>query len=419
LSHIDAILGRQLRCAFSMADFRNIITTASVAVALLAIGWGVYVTQRSARTDSLNAAEHEQVFPGSRPGRSDTQRPSTGPGPGAAVASERVGTDSGGSVAVVTAAVRAERLASQLNALGTARSNEAVEVTSKASNLVTAVRFSGGERVQKGQVLVELDGAQARADLAAAEAARADSASQVKRSRELLSTKVVSEAQYEQLEATLKANQARVDAARSHVDDTVIRAPFAGRVGLRRVSVGSLVNPGTTITTLDDSSVIKVDFSVPEAFLASLREGLKVFATAAAFPDREFVGTVSGVDPRVDSVSRSVTVRAVVPNPDGALKSGMFLNVRLSRDEQDALLIPEAALMPEQSRQFLYVVEDGRALRREVRIGRRQPGRVEIVAGLKPGERVVVEGTQKVREGAAVRELQDEEAASRTTEALR
>ena len=385
-----------------MADSRNIITTASVAVALLAVGWGVYVTQRSDPVDPPPKAA----------------RPAPNPGPGSAVASERLSTGNGGSVAVVTAAVRAERLASQLNALGTARANEAVEVTSKASNIVTTVRFRDGERVQKGQVLVELDGAQARADLAAAEAARSDSASQVKRSRELLETKVVSDAQFEQLEATLKANQARVDAARSRVDDTVIRAPFTGRVGLRRVSVGSLVNPGTTITTLDDSSVIKVDFAVPENFLASLREGLKVLATAAAFPDREFAGTVAGVDSRVDPVSRSVTVRAVVPNPDSALKPGMFLNVRLARDERDALMIPEAALMPEQSRQFLYVVEDGRALRREVRIGRRQPGQVEVIAGLKPGERVVVEGTQKVREGAAVREL-EEQAAPRSAEALR
>jgi membrane fusion protein (multidrug efflux system) len=121
----------------------------------------------------------------------------------------------------------------------------------------------------------------------------------------------------------------------------------------------------------------------------------------------------------VDPVSRSVTVRAVVPNPDSALKPGMFLNVRLARDERDALMIPEAALMPEQRRQFLYVVEDGRALRREVRIGRREPGRVEVIAGLKPGDRVVVEGTQKVREGASVRELAAEQVAPRSAEALR
>lgn len=376
-----------------MADVRNIITAVSVAIALVAGGWAYH-----ASTSKHPAAEEQSA--GARPGGRT-------PSSGEAVASTARSAGSGrGSVAVIAAIAKAERLVSQINALGTARANEAVEVTSKVSNTVTAVRFSDGQRVQKGQVLVELDSAQARADLAAAEAASAESASQVKRSRELIASRVISESQFEQLEATMKANDARVAAARSRVDDTVIRAPFNGRVGLRRVSVGSLVNPGTTITTLDDLSIIKVDFSVPENFLAGLRDGLKVKATAAAFPGRDFIGIVTGVDSRIDPVSRSVTVRAAVPNADLALKPGMFLNVSLARDEHDALMVPEAALVPEQSRQFLFVIEDGRATRREVRIGGRQPGRVEIVSGLKVGEQVIVEGTQKVREGGEVRVIE-------------
>ena len=377
-----------------MADSRTIVTATSVAVAVLAATWALYATHRASSSAS------------GEPGTQQT-RPSGSPGPGSAIASERARSGGNGAVAVITAPVRSERLASQINALGTARANESVEITSKTSNTVTSVRFSDGQRVQLGQVLVELDGAQARADLAGAEAARAESASQVNRSRELLSTKALSEAQYEQLEATLKANEAKVAAARARLDDTVIRAPFSGRVGLRRVSLGSFVNSGTTITSLDDISTIKVDFAVPESFLASLREGLKVFAISAAFPERDFEGRVTSVDSRIDSVTRSVTVRAAVPNADGALKPGMFLSVRLDRDVHDAIMIPEAALMPEQSRQFLYVVEDGKAARREVRIGRREPGKVEVVAGLTPGEHVIVEGTQKVREGGAVREVQD------------
>ena len=371
-----------------MADFRNIITAVSVAIALVAGGWAYYATQRA------NPVE-----------QSANTRPGRGPSPGEAVAStaRQSGSGRSGSVAVIAAIAKAERLVSQINALGTAHANEAVEVTSKVSNTVTAVRFSDGQRVQKGQVLVELDSAQSRADLAAAEAASAESASQVKRSRELIASRVISESQFEQLEATMKANDARVAAARSRVDDTVIRAPFSGRVGLRRVSVGTLVNPGATITTLDDLSVIKVDFFVPENFLAGLREGLEVRATAAAFPGRDFIGTVTGVESRIDPVSRSVTVRAAVPNADLALKPGMFLNVTLARDGHDALMVPEAALVPEQSRQFLFVIEEGRATRREVRIGGRQPGRVEIVSGLEVGEQVIVEGTQKVREGGEVR----------------
>jgi membrane fusion protein (multidrug efflux system) len=368
-----------------MADVRNIITSVSVAVALLATGWALYSTQSKQPTDV------QSETPGSA---------------GSAIASERPRPADGNSVAVITTGVRSERLSTQLNALGTARANEAVEIAPKISNIVTAIHFRDGERVQIGQVLVELDGAQARADLAEAEAARAESESQVNRSKELYATHALSESQFEQLEATLKANTARVASARARLADTVVRAPFSGRVGLRRVSVGSLVNSGTTMTTLDDISVIKLDFSVPENFLSSLREGLKVTASAAAFPAREFTGTVASVDSRVDPVTRSVTVRAMVPNADGALKPGMFLNVHLARDERDAMMIPEAALVPEQSRQFLYVVEGGRALRREVRIGRREPGKVEVVAGLKPGERIIIEGTQKVREGGAVREVE-------------
>lgn len=374
-----------------MADVRNIVTTVSLAIAVIAGGWAYYVSQHAGSKDTAAAVR-------GRPGS-----PAQGASTGDAVASTGARSAIGNAVAVIALPVKAERLTSQINALGTARANEAVEITSKASNIVTVIRFEDGQRVQRGQVLLELDSVQARADLAAAEAASAESASQVKRSRELIATKVISDAQFDTLEATMKANEARVASARSRVEDTIIRAPFSGRVGLRRVSVGSLVNPGTIITTLDDISVIKVDFSVPENFLSGLREGLTVAATAAAFPGREFAGKVSGVDSRIDPVSRSVTVRANVPNADLSLKPGMFLNVTLSRDSHEALVVPEAALVPEQSRQFLFVVEDGRAVRREVRIGRRQPGRVEIVDGLRIGEVVIVEGTQKVREGGSVR----------------
>jgi membrane fusion protein (multidrug efflux system) len=167
--------------------------------------------------------------------------------------------------------------------------------------------------------------------------------------------------------------------------------------------VGTLISPGSVITTLDDTSVIKLDFSVPENFLAALREGLTVRATAPAFPGRNFTGKVASIDSRVDQATRSVTVRALLANEDGALKPGMFLNVALANDEREALIIPEEALTPEAERQYVFVVAEGRAERREVRIGGRTPGGVEIVGGLAAGEKVVVEGTQKVRDGSVVR----------------
>ena len=355
-----------------MSERRNLATPISITVAVICAAWAIYATQH---------------------------RPATGGGgPGPAGGGGR----SGAPAAVTTATVRSERLTQKLEALGNARANESVDVSSKTSNVVSAVRFRDGERVKAGQVLVQLDDAQARADVAAAQAAVTESESQYNRSRELLNTQALSKSQFDQLEATLKSNRARLQAAQARLEDTVIRAPFSGRVGLRRVSVGTLISPGDVITTLDDTSVIKLDFSVPETFVSQLREGLAVRATAPAFPGRSFAGKVASIDSRVDVNTRSVTVRALLANEDGALKPGMFLNVALSKDERQTLVIPEEALTPEAEKQFVFVVADGKAQRREVRIGGRSPGNVEILTGLDAGERVIVEGTQKVRDGAAV-----------------
>jgi membrane fusion protein, multidrug efflux system len=355
-----------------MPESRNFVTPISLVVAVLCAAWAIYATQ------------HE-------PATADA-----GPAQGG-------GAGSGAPPFVTVAPVRSERMSQKLEALGNARANESVDVSSKTSNVVTAIRFGDGERVKRGQVLVQLDDAQARADVAAAEAAVAESERLYNRSRELMSTEALSKAQFDQLEATLKANRARLAAAQARFDDTVIRAPFPGRVGLRRVSVGTLISPGDVITTLDDTSVIKLDFSVPENFLATLREGLSIRASAPAFSGRTFTGKVASIDSRVDMNTRAVTVRALLANEDGALRPGMFLNVSLANDERESLIIPEQALTPEAERQFVFVVADGKAQRREVRIGSRRPGSVEVTAGLNAGEHVIVEGTQKVRDGVAVR----------------
>jgi len=194
-----------------------------------------------------------------------------------------------------------------------------------------------------------------------------------------------------------------VSVAQKRLADTVVRAPFAGRLGLRRVSIGSLVDTDTVITTLDDTHIIKVDFDLPEIFLSRLQPGLKVLAHSAAYPDHAFEGAVSSVDTRVDPVSRTVKVRSEMPNTGGHLRPGMFLTVNLLKDDIDALVIPERALIPERSSQFVFVVGDSELVeKRAVQIGRRRPGEVEILSGLSEGETVIVDGTQKAREGQAV-----------------
>jgi membrane fusion protein, multidrug efflux system len=362
-----------------MTQRRNLATPISIAIAVVCAGWAIYATQHRPAAGSSGMAQG---------------------GP--------AGGRNSGPAAVTTATVRSQRLAQQLEALGNARANESVDISSKTSNVVSAVRFRDGERVRAGQVLVQLDDAQTRADVAAAQAAVTESESQYNRSRELLDTQALSKSSFEQLEATLKSNRAKLQAAQARLEDTVIRAPFSGRVGLRRVSVGTLISPGDVITTLDDTSVIKLDFSVPETFVSTLREGLSVRATAPAYAGRSFTGKVASIDSRVDVNTRSVTVRALLANEDGALKPGMFLNVSLAKDERDTLTVPEEALTPEAEKQFVFVVVDGKAFRREVRIGGRSPGTVEVLAGLKVGDRVVVEGTQKVRDGVAVNAVERE-----------
>jgi membrane fusion protein (multidrug efflux system) len=307
-------------------------------------------------------------------------------------------------VDVITAPATTQQLATDIEAVGTARSNEAVEITSKSSNVIAAIRFREGELVKRGAVLVELDGAEASASLAEAEANVADSERQYARSRELAASKALSASQLDQIEATLKANRARVNAAKARLEDTVIRAGFDGRVGFRRVSVGGLVSPGAVITTLDDSSLIKLDFTVPETFLYALKPGLVVDATTAGLRGEKFKGTVTNLDSRVDPVTRSIAVRAEIPNREGVLRPGMFMVVTLKSDVLPAVMVPEDAIVPEQGRTYVFTVNEGMAVRREVHVGRRRPGEVEIASGLAEGERVVIEGTQNIRQGSKVKD---------------
>jgi membrane fusion protein (multidrug efflux system) len=309
-----------------------------------------------------------------------------------------------GPLAVVTATVTARETSDSVEARGTARAAEAVDLTPKTANLVTAIHFREGARVARGAVLVEMDSAQVRADLAAAEAAQAESRSQFRRSRELATAKVLSAAQLEQIEATLKANEARVASARARLEDTIIRAPFAGRTGLRRVSLGALVTPGMVITTLDDTSSLRLDFTLPEALLGAVNAGLAVEAGSIAWPGRIFRAKVESVDSRVDPVTRSFTVRARLANTDDALKPGMLLTLHLSGPSAAALIIPEQALVPEQGELYVYVVKGAKVEKRRITLRGRLPGEVVVGSGLTAGEKIVTEGTLRLRPGASVRE---------------
>lgn len=312
------------------------------------------------------------------------------------------GPGGGAPAPVVTATAIQRPFAESIEAVGTALAKESIEVTSKSGNTVTAIRFAEGQQVRAGTILVELDQAQARAALVEAEANLLESRNQLNRGRDLSVTQALSQAQLDQLETAVKTAEARVSAARARLDDLVIRAPFAGKTGFRRVSLGGLVNPGSVITTLDDTSSIKLEFTVPQSFLKYLRPGLQVTASADGLGDQRFVGEVTAIDSRIDPVSRAVSVRAELPNESGQLRPGLFMSVRLQAEAQPSILVLESALMPIEGKTHVFVVKDGIAERREVQTGGREPGLVVITQGVDAGEQVIVEGMQRVRPGAAV-----------------
>ncbi len=307
-----------------------------------------------------------------------------------------------GAVKVIAAQVQADSFTDRFTALGNARANESVELVSRVTNIVTEIAFEDGQKVAKGDLLVALDSKELRADYAVAQASLQKVRSKYLRSRTLGKTRVVSEAELEELDAEVKMAQAQLRAAEVRLENSFIRAPFAGVVGLRRISPGDLVGPTTIITTLDDISTIKLEFAVPEILLANLKPGLPVSARSVVYKERVFSGVISDIDSRVDPVTRSVNVIARIPNDDGLLKPGMFLTVEIEKHRESVLLIPEAALVPRQGRQYVFVIENGKAVSRTVEIGSRAPGLAEVRSGLKEGDTIVVEGTMRVRDGVPV-----------------
>ncbi|MBX3724966.1 MAG: efflux RND transporter periplasmic adaptor subunit [Xanthomonadales bacterium] len=306
--------------------------------------------------------------------------------------------------ATVTAQAVAESAwTDSIEALGTAQANESVTITAKVTEVVRSVRFRDGDVVRRGDVLVELTGAAEVANLRETQAALNEAQQQLERLEPLVAQGTLPRAQLDTQRAARDSARARADAIRARLAERVITAPFDGVLGFRQVSDGALVSPGTVITTLDDLSVIKLDFSVPESLMANLAGGQEIAATSIAFPEREFSGVVTSVGSRVDPVSRAVTVRAELPNPDGLLKPGMLMTVALMSAPRRALVIPELSLIQVGNRQSVFVVRgDGTVEEVPVRSGARRRGEVEVVQGLNAGEVIVVEGVGKLRSGQAV-----------------
>ena len=310
------------------------------------------------------------------------------------------------AVNVVVRPVQMESIADPLEALGTLKANESVVLTANVAETISAIRFESGQRVKQGDVLVELDSSEEQAVLQEAKYTLNEAQSQLDRIKAVAKRGDASQSLLDEKQREFYVARARLAAIESRLENRLVRAPFSGVVGLRNVSLGAFVSPGDVITTLVDDRRMKLDFNVPSLFIALLKPGVSIQAKARALDNAVFDGVVESVDNQVDPVSRSVTVRAILDNKDGQLKAGLLMEVKLQSNPREAMVISESALVQDRNQHFVFVVQqqaDGLYVqRRQVSIGTRLLGRVEIVDGLQPMERVVVDGGLKLREGSMV-----------------
>ena len=327
----------------------------------------------------------------------------------AAVSAQGVDKPPDKPVPVLVAEVTRQPLADRVEALGTLKANESVIITANVTETISKLHFEDGQRVRAGALLVEMTNAEEHALLEEARVRAGEAERQYQRVKSLVSQRSASESLLDERKRDLDTARAMLVALEARLADRIILAPFDGVLGLRHLSQGALVEPGDPIATLDDDRIMKLDFAVPSVHLTALVPGLQVEAQTSAHGDRLFTGVVRGIDSRIDPVTRTVQVRAILPNPEGTLKPGLLMRIDLLVDPRDALVIPEKALLHKGLDHFVMAVIAGRdgpsADRRQVQIGTRQPGWVEIRAGLQPGERIITDGNDKVRPAQSIRIL--------------
>ncbi len=325
-------------------------------------------------------------------------RPGAGPG--------GRGGPGGFAIPVEAAKARVDTVVRDIPAVGTLRSVESVMIRPEVPGLIAAIRFDEGTPVAKGAVLVTLDDAIVRAQLTEARASLNLSKANFERASKLFKQRVGSAQARDQALSNMRVDEARVAVAQSQLDKTVIRAPFKGIVGLKKVSPGAYLSAGADIVNLEQIDVLKVDFAVPELDLTSLAVGQTVNITVDALPGRHFAGKVYAIDPLIDAKGRSIAIRAHIDNATGELRPGLFTRISLVTARIDgAILVPEEAIVPVGQQRFVFRIVDGKAAMTMVETGVRRPGEVQITKGLTAGDTVVTAGQIKLRDGVPVAPL--------------
>ncbi len=307
------------------------------------------------------------------------------------------------AIPVEVAAAFQDTVVDAIVATGEIEPLQQVELSSDVAGRVTDILFREGSRVDVGAPLIKVDDAELKAQVDRATADRDLARQNLDRTRVLLADKAAAPADLERAEAAARAAEAALDLLVVRLERTTVRAPFAGVIGARQVSLGDYVTPQRPLLTLQTVSPQRVVFNVPERYAAELAVGQQVEFHVAALPGRTFTARVDFVDPVVTLPARTIMVKAVAPNGDGALQSGMFIEARLAiATRSGATVVPEEAITPSASASYIWVVTEGHATRREVELGVRSPGFVEVRRGVDPGEDVVVGGLERLVDGAAV-----------------
>jgi membrane fusion protein, multidrug efflux system len=300
-------------------------------------------------------------------------------------------------------AVTIASISDEVTAVGSLLAEESVIIRPEMDGRIVGLHFQEGRPVSAGQRLVTIDGSEFEAQLAAIEADLRTEEQRYRRSQELVEQNFISKEALDMQRGTVERLKARADEARAKLAKTVIRAPFAGVAGLRLVSPGAYVRAGEDIVRLENVGSIKVDFRIPETFMARVGRNQDVAVQVDAYPGKDFRGRVYAVEPVVDERSRTILMRARVPNQGAQLKPGMFVRVAVTLETRpNAIVVPEQAIWPQGQDNFVFRVVDNKAMLTKVTLGNRQPGTVEIANGLSPADVVITEGQIKLRDGAPV-----------------
>lgn len=300
--------------------------------------------------------------------------------------------------------VNARTVQTRVEGIGTGTAKESIDIIANATELVSGLFFEDGQTVEKGKLLVQLQDAQHQAELRQMKINLEEQERELKRLTPLYNARITSQKDYDAARTAVARAKTQIDIVEYQIANRKVIAPFPGKLGMRRISLGNLVSPSTVITTLDDISEIKIDFRISEKYSPFIKIGQKVGVTSVAYPDQVFDGEISAISPRIDPTTRTVEIRATVPNKEGKLMPGMLFVVKLELGTRTALMVPEKAVMSLGEIQYIFVYRPrARSVsRREVKLGLRDRGSVEVLEGLREGDEIVTDGVLKLVDGSAV-----------------